>query len=90
MTLLVSELRINEIINHPQLEHNIGKFMMITKARSYVVVDNSTGEAWTKEFDCICKAADWLNENHEHKKPYEKPTLSLIELTPIYGELNKI
>lgn len=61
MTLLVSEARIIDVIQHKELTHNKGKFLMITKDRKYVAVDNTTCDAFTESFDCLIKAADWLN-----------------------------
>jgi hypothetical protein len=65
MTLLVSESRLNEVLDHKELDHNKGKFLMITKNRTYVAVDNTTSEAHIESFDCLIKAADWLNRKLE-------------------------
>jgi len=49
----------------------IGKFLTVDE-NSFVAVDNSTGDAWTEEFDNMQDALDWLNGKFEMSEYQER------------------
>ncbi len=45
----------------------LGKFYLIEDGK-YVGIDNSTGDAWTEDFDTLCECIIWLS-GEETEKP---------------------
>lgn len=64
----VSVEKINEIVER---QEPIGLFLARepkgTRKRMFIAVDNSTGEAWTEEFEKFSEARKWLRGGkYEH------------------------
>lgn len=44
-----------------------GKFWTIDESEKIIGIDNSTGEAWTEEFDAPEECLSWLSEEGHHE-----------------------
>jgi len=73
MIKFVLKEEISEIINNfaNNASNEEGKFLTV-EGNKYVAVDNSTGDAWTEEFDDIQDAIDWLNGKFEISEYFER------------------
>jgi len=72
--LVVKEVISNiiETFDSPSPDKDIiGKFLTVDE-NSFVAVDNSTGDAWTEEFDNMQDALDWLNGKFEMSEYNER------------------
>lgn len=72
--------RLDQIIEHPFLDINKGKFILI-EGKNFVCCDNSSGHAWTEEFTDIILAVKWLNNHFEVFDMLKRTKHKRIELS---------
>ena len=65
MPIILSKQRLEQAIEHPELDGNKGKFLALYPDGTCVAVDNRSGNAWTEYFKKIRLAIDWLNDKYE-------------------------
>jgi len=63
--IILGKRRLEQAIDHPELDKNKGKFLALYPDNSCIAVDNRSGDAWTEYFDSIKKALDWLNDKYQ-------------------------
>lgn len=78
MIRIITKGRMKQIIDHPFLDVNKGKFLDID-GDQFICCDNSSGNAWVEKFSCIVLATKWLNGM------FECSDLSETELARIHG-----
>lgn len=59
----LTEEQMSEVI---ETRKPIGKFYR-QEGNTFIGVDNTTGDAWTEEFNDLEACARWLNQEEEHQ-----------------------
>ena len=60
----IHRVRPKQVLNVIDCRTPLGLFLT-KEGRKWVAVDNTTGDAWTEEFDSKCQGVSWLRGKFE-------------------------